>query len=192
MRDWLLRTLVSGSTASVLSSVAVALHSRAGTGKAASGVNATSHWAWGERAMWRHRADLKHTALGYAIHHASSLWWAGLFEARAKTCGPRDAAALGAVTAVTAYLVDYHVVPRRLTPGFDRHLSAAGMVSAYAAFGLGLVASHLLLRELRHAASRARRARNRGIPAVPAPRTAPAPATALRTRVRHRLRDDAD
>lgn len=186
----MLRTLVSGSTASLLSSVAVAAHSRARSGKAASGVNATSHWVWGERAMWRHRVDVPHTALGYAIHHASSLWWAGLFELRAPSYGPRGVAALGAATAVTAYVVDYHVVPKRLTPGFERHLSPAGMACAYAAFGAGLAMAHLAARRLMHVNRAPTRARHRGIHAAPAARTVPAPAAGPRARARHQLRDD--
>lgn len=178
--------------ASALSSVVVAAFSRARTGKAASGVNATSHWIWGDPAMRRHRADVRHTALGYAIHHASSLWWAGWFEVKAASCTPRGVTALGAATAATAYVVDYHVVPKRLTPGFERHLSAAGMVSSYVAFGAGLTLAHLALRKLRHAKHPPSRAMRREIPGAQAGRIAPAPAAAPRSRVRHQLRGDAD
>jgi len=178
--------------ASVLSSIAVAAHARAHSGRAASGVNATSHWIWGERAMWRRQMDVRHTALGYAIHHASSLWWAGLFELKAPSSGPRGVVALGAATAATAYVVDYHVVPKRLTPGFDRHLSPAGMVSAYAAFGAGLAIAHLLLRNLTHGNRARKRARHRGIPAAPATRIAATPAPSPRSRATHQLRGDVD
>lgn len=188
----MLRTLVSGSTASLLSSLAVAAHSRARSGRAASGVNATSHWIWGECATRRHRVDVRHTVLGYAIHHASSLWWAGLFELKARSYGSRGVVALSGATAVVAYVVDYHVVPKRLTPGFEHHLSPAGMVSAYAAFGAGLAVAHLLLRRFTHANHARIRATRRGIPAVPAARTTPVPATPPRSRARHQLRADAD
>jgi hypothetical protein len=42
-------------------------------------------------------------------------------------------AAAGA-TATLAYAVDYHVVPKRLTPGFEAHLSGRSMFYVYAAF----------------------------------------------------------
>lgn len=65
-----------------VSSIATAaLLARRRTGSAASAPNATSHWLWGERAMHRHRTDLRHTVTGYAIHHASSLFWATFHEA---------------------------------------------------------------------------------------------------------------
>lgn len=80
--------------------------------------------------MWHHRPDVAHTVLGYTIHHASSLWWAGMFEAAAHRRSPRAVAGVAAATAAVAYVVDYHVVPRRLTPGFDRHISGTGMVAA--------------------------------------------------------------
>src|SRR5688572_8293001 len=156
---WLGRTFVSGAAASILSTIAVSLHSRARTGHATSGVNATSHWAWGERAMWHHRPDISNTVLGYAIHHASSMWWAGMFELTAYRRPPRTVAGVAAATAVTAYVVDYHLVPRRLTPGFDRHISGVGMVSAYVAFGVGLAAAHLILRRAQHRSPRSPRVR---------------------------------
>lgn len=188
--EWCKRTLVSGSTASIISTVVVTAFARPRTGRASSGMNATSHWVWGERAMWKHAPTLRYTAVGYAIHHASSLWWAGIFEAMAHKRSPKTVAGLAAATTVTAYLVDYHVVPRRLTPGFDRHLPASGMVATYGAFGLGLVAAHLMLREVRHRAALARHAPPRRTRSVPATRTtpgqAPAPSpTSARAR-RHR------
>lgn len=134
-----------------MSTVVLSALGRRRTGSASSGSNATSHWVWGERAKRRHGTDLRHTALGYGIHHASSIFWALWFERAARGRRARDIAAIGAATAVTAYVVDYHVVPRRLTPGFDRHLTPAGMVATYATFAAGLVVGHLAMTSLQRA-----------------------------------------
>ena len=145
MGRFALRVLASGSLASVSSIAMAALLARRRTGSAASAPNATSHWLWGERAMHRHRADLRHTATGYAIHHASSLFWATFHEAgleHTRLPASRLAPAISAL----ALAVDYSVVPERLTPGFDRHLSRTGLAAVYAAFAGGLALGSRLAR----------------------------------------------
>lgn len=125
--------------ASVLSTLAVTLFSRHRTGAAAAGTNATSQWFWYPRARHVERPSLRYTLAGYAVHHASSLWWAGAFELLAPQRARRTGrAARAAGVAALAYVVDYHVVPRRLSPGFEHRIGAAGICAAYAAFALGL------------------------------------------------------
>jgi hypothetical protein len=43
-----------------------------------------------------------------------------------------------------AYLTDYHVVPKRLTPGFELRLPGGALAAAYAALALGLSARDLV------------------------------------------------
>ncbi len=135
----------SGSLASVLSTVAVSVCSRLRVGSAAAGTNAASQWVWYPRARFQHAPSRRYTTVGYLIHHASSLFWAAGYEAMhpgRATQGGRVARAAG--IAALAYLVDYHVVPRRLSPGFEHKVGPAGMVTVYAAFAAGLWASTLL------------------------------------------------
>src|SRR5690606_31585640 len=74
-----------------------------------------------------------------AVHHASSVWWACAFELlRPRRAMPRGRAVRATGVAALAYVVDYHVVPRRLSPGFEHRIGRAGMCAAYAAFALGL------------------------------------------------------
>ena len=56
----------------------------------------------------------------------------------------RAVPARGAATSAIAYVVDYHVVPRRLTPGFELRLPGAALAGIYAAMALGLAARDLL------------------------------------------------
>lgn len=46
--------------------------------------------------------------------------------------------------ATLAYLVDYHVVPRRLSPGFERHIGKRGMLLTYSSIALGLYVAEQL------------------------------------------------
>jgi hypothetical protein len=141
-----LRILRSGTVASLLSTTALALLCRRKGLGAAAGTNATSHWLWGERAKGVRRFSLRHTLLGYATHHASSLFWAGLFErfCRGRECSSALYAlpkAL-AVTATAAF-VDYRLTPRRLRPGFEAHLSRKELAAVFLTFGVGLALSHV-------------------------------------------------
>ena len=135
-----LRALRSGSAASVLSTIAVSIFSRRHCGAVAAGTNAASQWFWYPRARHVGRPSSVYTLAGYAIHHASSLLWGTVYEATQPQQAPvsgRIARAAG--VSALAYLVDYHVVPRRLSPGFEHRIGAAGMWAAYAAFGVGLL-----------------------------------------------------
>lgn len=143
-----LRALVSGSVASVLSIIAATALSRPRTGSAASATNAPSQWVWGEPARRRHDVTLRHTALGYCIHHASSLLWGSVHEGTLERVGARPWQVAPAVAAM-AMVVDYGVVPRRLSPGFERHLSRPGLVAVYATFAVGLVLGSRLARRIR-------------------------------------------
>lgn len=164
----LLRALFSGSVASVLSGAAIAACSKAENGAYLRGVNSTSQWLWQERAHQQHKPSWRYTGTGAVIHHASSIFWGVLFEAalakRLPTIlKPKPDAGLkkndepqkneeltpdikrifgtAALVATVANIVDFKLTPKRLTPGFERHLSRSSLAIVYSAFGLGLAAA---------------------------------------------------
>lgn len=148
--DWrrvLRRACVSGTVAAVASAATVALLARRRTGSLASGANATSHVLWGDEAAARcHRADLRHTALGYAIHHSSAVFWAAGFESLLALRRPPHPALAAAAVGAVAYVVDYHVVPKRLTPGFELHLARREMGAVYSVIAAGLALTAVMRR----------------------------------------------
>jgi hypothetical protein len=73
-------SIVSGASASVLSTMMLALRGRREIGSPFAPTNAVSHVVWGEQAARKNRLSLRHTALGYAIHHASAMLWALIYE----------------------------------------------------------------------------------------------------------------
>ncbi len=145
---------ISGSNAAVLSGVVLSLCSKIEEGSAAGALNGPSQWIWGEREAYTRRATARHTLVGYTIHHASSMLWALAYEHAFGRCRSRASArvpvpqilAEAAATAAVAYCVDYYVTPRRLRPGFRKHLGPGGMFASYAAFGLGLALTTLAKR----------------------------------------------
>jgi hypothetical protein len=172
------RALFSGSVASLCSELLVLVRSEMEAGKAARGINDTSHWLWEERARRQKEFSWRYTATGYAIHHASSIFWAAFFEAilarkyllrrfheltdskkpfdpsaptpitktkqklelaAIATPSARHVVGAAAAVATLANIVDYKLTPKRLTPGFEKHLSRGSLALVYTAFGLGLV-----------------------------------------------------
>ena len=108
-----------------------------------------SHWLWGEAALRRDRPTWRHTLTGYLTQHAASVMWATLY---ARVHGHRpeakrlpDAIAGGIATSAVAYLVDYTVTPRRLTPGYEHRLDGQGMLAVYAALALGFAVGAVAL-----------------------------------------------
>lgn len=135
--------LVSGSFGSVISTLALAVCGKLEEGSAAGPNNGPSQWVWGEEEAYTRQATLRHTAVGYAVHHLTSVGWATAHE---YVFGSRSQASKGllrhcleaAGTATTAYVADYHFTPSRFRPGFKKHLGPASIAAAYAAFALGL------------------------------------------------------
>lgn len=134
--------LVSGSAASALSTLTLAAGGRHDSGSAYAPTNAISHWVWKDEAFGADRPDLKHTLVGYLIHHGSSVFWATLharlYGRRGLAEDPTRLLTAALISSAMACFVDYKLTPRRLQPGFERRLSTPSMVAVYAAFGLGL------------------------------------------------------
>lgn len=142
------RSLLAGTVASVLSTGALVLCGRLEKRGGAAPTNATSQWVWGEQEAYERRPTLRHTLVGYAIHHAMAILWAAFHEGVFRRRGHAKPAVRvfgeAAATAALAYFVDYHLTPRRLRPGFEKHLGSSSFVVVYGAFALGLALVRLV------------------------------------------------
>lgn len=142
-----LRALITGSIASLTSTLALAAFGKRNLGKPAAMTNATSHWLWGDAAFDAYEPSLKHTAVGYATHHASAVFWATLLEywlSRSARPTAKDIVRHAALTTALAAFVDYGLTPARLRPGFEQHLSRGSLTAVFAALGVGFAAGALL------------------------------------------------
>jgi hypothetical protein len=138
------RAALSGTLASILSTLTLALLGRREAGSAAAPINAVSHWYWGKRAARQDDASLRYTLPGYLTHHAASIFWALFYErlfGRRAEPTPATALATGVAVASLAALVDYTITPKRLTPGYEERLSPPSLVVVYTAFAIGLALS---------------------------------------------------
>jgi hypothetical protein len=160
--DTVIRAAITSVVASAASAAALMLLGHREHGAALRPMNATSHWLQGQDAGRRRGADLGHTAVGLVTHHLASMFWSLVLE---KALGPRrrtmpELAASGALTAALAAAVDYLVMPRRLSPGWELALTRKSMAEAFAAMAAGLAAGAFAARETRarRRSSRSRRA----------------------------------
>ena len=119
------------------------------TGSAVAPLNATSHIVWGDEATKKDALDTRHTLVGAALNTGAMYGWSAVMEValgkwvrRGKGASGTLARAAIAGTAVSAlaYVTDYFIVPKRLTPGFENRLSGAAMATTYGAMAAGLAA----------------------------------------------------
>jgi hypothetical protein len=145
------RALFSGSLAAAAVTVVASLAARRATGSSAAALNATSHFAWGEGAARQDAYSLKYTATGAVANYGASVFWAVFYELLAGRASRTRPKALldGALVSAAAYVIDYHIVPRRLTPGFELRLPGGALACVYVALALGLSARDLLRRSPR-------------------------------------------
>jgi hypothetical protein len=141
---------VSGALTAGTTSAYVAAAGARDTGSAVAPINATSHIAWGESAGDFERVDARHTLLGAALNLGACVFWASLYEklfGRAAERGDVGTALLGGgLVAAAAYVTDYHVVPKRLTPGWEARITQPSLFAAYAVLALSLPLRGLLRR----------------------------------------------
>jgi hypothetical protein len=145
----------TGAIAGAATTAIVAACGAAEDGEAIAPVNAVSHIAWGDEAARQTAPSVKFTLTGLVLNAAAVTSWAVIYHA---LFGGRKitpvAAATGAVaTSALAYVTDYHVVPERLTPGFEKRLSNRSLALTYGVLAAGFMVGGLL----------ARRDRKRGV-----------------------------
>lgn len=143
--DALRDSALSGLFASAATAGVAAWRGQRERGTPVTPLNAVSHVLWGDRAAADDRVSTQRTLAGLAVNHGAATFWALLYEllfgdSRTPAQALRGAAAVAAI----AYVVDYHVVPRRLTPGYELALSGKSLAAIYAALATALAASTVL------------------------------------------------
>jgi hypothetical protein len=135
---------ITAGVAAAATTVAATLLSRAETTHPAAALNATSHIVWGDDAAAVDDADLRHTALGAFLNAGAMLAWAGVQELLPRSKSVGGAVVKGAFVTALAYVTDYYVVPKRLTPGFEKRLSSRNLALIYASMAAALSLGALL------------------------------------------------
>ena len=121
---------------------AIALCGHLENGDAIQPLNDVSHITFGDEAFAQQGASLKYTGSGLLLTKSFTASWAVLHEILFGSYQDEGnvpaSVAGGAAIAACAYVIDYHIVPKRLTPGFETHLSKRSLLAIYVVLALAL------------------------------------------------------
>ena len=131
--------LWSGTYAGLCMSTAIGLIGMATTTRAVDPLNAISHIFWGHQAARSTRWSIKYTASGLFLNQLACIFWAACYESMIDRKQQSRFSSAAAVS-ILAYLTDYHIVPRRFTPGFEFVFPRTLFPWLYAALAGSLVA----------------------------------------------------
>ena len=161
-RSVLGRAVKSGTITGLATAGVASLAGKQENGSFAAPLNATSHILWGDKATEQDGVSLKYTLTGFLLNHASAIFWASFYEKlfgkhvdkshvwRLPGSGTAESSSFtkpilgGVVVATAAYIIDYHAIPKRFTPGFEKRLSGKSMAVIFATLAAGLAVSDLM------------------------------------------------
>ncbi|MEI7578110.1 MAG: hypothetical protein WCK51_14565 [Armatimonadota bacterium] len=111
-------------------------------------IQAISHIVFGERTYQNEKRNLLFLAVGFGLNGFAMIGWSGIaelcFRAFGTAPGNLPTAFVVAIgVTVMAYFVDFHVVPKRLTPGFEHILSTKSLLSVYTLLAVSLLLGSL-------------------------------------------------
>lgn len=128
--------------AAVATTAAAALCGYLENRDAAQPINDISHIVWGDEAHEQNGISLKYTGTGLWLNQSAHASWSllheTLFGAAQDEGNVPVALGGGALISALAYVVDYYLVPKRLTPGFEKHLSSRSLLFIYIVLALAL------------------------------------------------------
>lgn len=146
MSPWIKDTLATGAVATTATNGALAVLGKLENGRSLGPINAVSHIIWGKEAIKANGFDARHTLLGSLLNAVALTGWAGVHELlmpRHRRPSAQRALLSGAAVSSLAYITDFHVVPKRLTPGFEEKISRKGLLAVYAVLAVALAAGSL-------------------------------------------------
>ena len=120
----------------------VALVGQIENGDGLTPLNDVSHIAWGDDGFDQEQLSLKYTGSAVLLNQVSVTSWALLHEwifGRARDAGKWQVSLAGGfLVSALAYVVDFQLAPDRYKPGFERLLSARGLLAVYVLLALAL------------------------------------------------------
>ena len=139
--------LTTGAIATIATTAATAICGERENSNAIAPINAVSHICWGDQAARQETPSLQYTAVGALLNAAAVTSWAAVHELVCEKIAPKrdvgTALVTGAAISALAWFTDYRIVPKRLTPGFEKRLSNPSLFAIYSTLALSLAAGRL-------------------------------------------------
>ena len=86
--------------------------------------------------------DSVRSLVGCFVNCAAMGGWAVIHETIFLKSKSKNRLANAAIITALAYLIDYHIVPKRYTPGFEKRFSNRGVALGYLAMFIAFAVSH--------------------------------------------------
>jgi hypothetical protein len=139
----LLRSAKTAAIATITITAAIMLVSKRETGSQWAAINDICHMADGDEKDQPVEFAPRETPLGLGLNASAIATWALGYEYFLGGV-PLPSSAFWAALATTGiWIVDYRIVPKRYTPGFEKHLSPAAIAAVYATLAATLALSPL-------------------------------------------------
>ena len=142
LRRVLLDGLKTGAALAATTTAALLYFSQRTRGSPWAGINAVAHVVSGNGRTARGFSP-RDTSVGLAVHAASMLGWGLLYRAALSVAGVRGVVPAGIATLAIGF-VDYELLPKRFSPGFERVLGPLGVGATFATLGATLALSDVL------------------------------------------------
>jgi hypothetical protein len=101
-------------------------------------INPTCHMIDGDDKLYGDNFDKRDTLLGLALIKSAMAFWVVLYRLFNRSTRAPKSFLTGSLMAAFAYIVDYYIVPKRYTPGFEQKLSGKAMFFTYCALALAI------------------------------------------------------
>jgi len=137
------RTVRTGTALSSVTLAAIAALSSIETGKPSAAINAISHCIHGDDRQFGDELSVSESAVGTAVNTMAMFAWSFLYEWLVGSRKFKRAILPAVLFTGAAYVIDYHIVPRRLSPGIEKRLTMGAVLGVYASMAVCLVSSSL-------------------------------------------------
>lgn len=106
-------------------------------------VNAIAHILDGDDKEQPMDFSAHESVFGITVNGAVMCAWGVLYESALEIAKAQSTVLAGALRAITAYLIDYKIVPKQFTPGIEKRLGSRSVLLTYVVLGATLAASPL-------------------------------------------------
>ena len=143
INQWLRDGIVTGCVGAGAMTAVIAAYSGAKLGNPWTAFNGIAHMFYGAGAADKNGFVPRETLAGLGLNATALVTWGVLYEMIAGRVPFPQSLLTGAGATGVIYALDYHILPERLRPGFDKRLGSDSVLAAYVLLAVALGLSPL-------------------------------------------------